>query len=131
MFSSGMVLQRAPHSPSVWGRAAPGSPVVLTVTQFDDVVLTSDPVTTGTDGTWSVVVGSWPAGSGYSLQFSSGEEVVTLQDVAFGDVWLCSGQSNMQWTVAGVRDAAEEIENALLYEDLRLMQVANIWSKVG
>ena len=53
-----------------------------------------------------------------------------VSDVAFGDVWVCSGQSNMQWTVAGVRDAAAEIENALLYEDLRLLQVANVWSKV-
>merc|ERR1711936_311411 len=131
MFSDGMVLQRSPHSPSVWGRAAPGSTVTVTVMQFDDILHTSEPVIADeTDGVWSVSVGSWPAGTGFSLKFLNGAEEVTVSDVAFGDVWLCSGQSNMQWTVAGVRDAGEEIENAVLYEDLRLMQVANIWSKV-
>ena len=131
MFSDGMVLQRYPHSPSVWGRAAPGSTVTVTVMQFDDILYTSEPVIADeTDGVWSVSVGSWPADTGFSLKFLNGAEEVTVSDVAFGDVWLCSGQSNMQWTVAGVRDAGEEIENAVLYEDLRLMQVANIWSKV-
>ena len=131
MFSDGMVLQREPHTPSIWGRATAGSTVSVTIMLFDDTLATTDTVTTDSQGVWSVSVGSWPAGSGYSLRINNeGGEPLIVSDVAFGDVWVCSGQSNMQWTVAGVRDASAEIENALLYEDLRLLQVANVWSKV-
>ena len=54
--------------------------------------------------------------------------MLTLSDVAFGDVWLCSGQSNMEWTVSGVRDAQAEIEAGALYQDIRLLRLANIFS---
>ena len=64
IFSDGLVLQRAPHSPSVWGRNIPGFTVSLILQLFDDAVLITDPVVTDSDGVWSINVGSWPAGSG-------------------------------------------------------------------
>ena len=57
----------------------------------------TDNVPVGEDGVWSVGLGSWPPGIGYSLHIwlEDTGDVITLSDVAFGDVWVCSGQSNM------------------------------------
>lgn len=57
-------------------------------------------------------------------------EKLVLDDVAFGEVWFCSGQSNMEWTVRGDRNAEAEIEAATLYENLRLMKVERNYSSV-
>ena len=68
IFSSQMVLQREPHSPSVWGFGPPGSTVLLTLTapspqtppaHYEGVV--------GGEGVWSVSIGSWPAGQSDNL----------------------------------------------------------------
>ena len=133
MFSSGMVLQREPNSPSVWGLAAQGSRVAIDITLNNETEFITENVVVGPDGVWRINLGMWPAGAGYSLHvinfLSDGtSQVVTLADVAFGDVWLCSGQSNMEWTVAGVRDAQAEIEAGALYQDIRLLRISNIFS---
>ena len=71
------------------------------------------------------------AGFRVEVEMLSGEaEKLVLDDVAFGEVWFCSGQSNMEWTVRGVRDAAAEIEAATLYENIRLMKVERNYSSV-
>ena len=97
MFSSGMVLQREPHSPSVWGRAPPNTRVGLNVSLGEESLLVTDHVPVGDDGVWTINVGSWPPGIGYSLHFMLEDtgDIITLNDIAFGDVWVCSGQSNM------------------------------------
>ena len=69
------------------------------------------------DGTWSVTIapseGLVPplVGTGFTVEATNtgpeGESSVILSDVAFGEVWLCSGQSNMEWTINGVRDAQQ------------------------
>ena len=100
MFSSEMVLQREPHSPSVWGRAPPNTRVGLNVSLGEESLLVTDHVPVGDDGVWTINVGSWPPGIGYSLHFinytpEDTGDIITLDDIAFGDVWVCSGQSNM------------------------------------
>ena len=57
----------------------------------------TDHVPVGDDGVWTINVGSWPPGIGYSLHFMLEDtgDIITLNDIAFGDVWVCSGQSNM------------------------------------
>ena len=71
------------------------------------------------------------AGFRVEVEMLSGEaEKLVLDDVAFGEVWFCSGQSNMEFTVRGVRDAAAEIEAATLYENIRLMKVERNYSSV-
>jgi sialate O-acetylesterase len=47
-------------------------------------------------------------------------EIITLDDVLFGDVWTCSGQSNMQWSLSRIFNASIEIENAYKYPKVRL-----------
>ena len=98
MFSSGMVLQREPHSPNIWGFAPPNTMVGVNISLGEEFLQLTDNVPVGEDGVWSVSLGSWPPGIGYGLHIWLMEdtaEVITLSDIAFGDVWVCSGQSNM------------------------------------
>jgi sialate O-acetylesterase len=52
-------------------------------------------------------------------------ETITLNDVLFGDVWICSGQSNMQFSVSGMFNASVEIANANNYPKIRLFTVSD------
>jgi sialate O-acetylesterase len=52
-------------------------------------------------------------------------ETITLDDVLFGDVWICSGQSNMQFSVRGMFNSSIEIENANKYPKIRLFTAAD------
>jgi sialate O-acetylesterase len=52
-------------------------------------------------------------------------EIITLDDVLFGDVWICSGQSNMQFAVYAIFNGSVEIQNANKYPKIRLFAVAN------
>ena len=94
----------------------------------------SEPVTSGDNGYWMVRLEDDEhlerqlVGPGYTVDVIntdvSGEaHTISLVDVAFGDVWFCSGQSNMEWRVKSVRSAAAEITAATNYEDIRLLKV--------
>ena len=111
MFSSRMVLQREPHSPSVWGLAPPNTRVGVNISLGSESLQLADHVPVGEDGVWTVSLGKWPPGIGYSLHFMLEDtgDLITLEDISFGDVWVCSGQSNM---VLLVRELKEE-ENCL------------------
>jgi len=76
----------------------------------------SDPV----DGSWLVALPPQEAGSGYQIVVSDGVTSITLEDVAFGDVFLCSGQSNMEMSVGDAFNASAEIADSGNYPDLRL-----------
>ena len=51
---------------------------------------------------WSVLLAARPAGGPYTLTMKASGTSLTLKDVLFGDVWLCSGQSNMEFSIPGV-----------------------------
>lgn len=65
----------------------------------------------GADGRWQVLLPALPAGGPHTMTVT-GPETVNLQDILIGDVWICSGQSNMEWKVASSNDAAAEIAAA-------------------
>src|SRR3546814_20157096 len=58
-----------------------------------------------------------------------GTDRIALQDILIGDIWVCSGQSNMQWTVKNSNDSDEEIKNAS-YPEIRLFYVKRTTSAV-
>ncbi|WAR27951.1 SIAE-like protein [Mya arenaria] len=73
--------------------------------------------------------GHYKSGPGpYQINITSSEGTLTMNDVMFGDVWLCSGQSNMQFTTSMVFNASEEVTDANNYPDIRLFTVALKWS---
>jgi sialate O-acetylesterase len=115
LFSDNMVLQRDREVP-VWGEAAAGAQVRIV---FHGQ---SASVTAGPDGKWSVKVGPFPAGGPYELFIESASEKLTVKNVLIGDVWFCSGQSNMWWSVTRAKDGAKEIPLAN-YPKLRLITI--------
>lgn len=88
IFRDNMVLQRdAPLR--VYGWASPGEKVNVAFSNQ------SGSATADKSGKWKVVLPAMPAGGPYELKINS----ITLKDVLLGDIWICSGQSNMQWPV--------------------------------
>jgi sialate O-acetylesterase len=126
--ASHMVLQREPQQARVWGWAAASAKVTLTV--YDSDKNTLEVVSTIADpqsGAWEIDIPPQPPRTGVMLQFLAvvfGEtNIRILKDVAFGDVFLCSGQSNMEMSIAGVFNASDEIQDSMHYPHLRLASV--------
>jgi sialate O-acetylesterase len=106
LFSDGAVVQRD-QPLTVWGWATPGAKIEVS---FDG---RSAQARSSSDGAWRVELPAHAAGGPYLLQASeNGGDVVTVRDVLVGDVWLASGQSNMEWPVAQAKDAEREIASA-------------------
>jgi len=83
----------------------------------------------GGDGRWRVPLPAAPAGGPYVLQARSGKEQVQAQDILVGDVWLCSGQSNMELQVHRTLDSRSELLNAR-HDEIRLLSVKQEYSPV-
>lgn len=77
----------------------------------------------GADGRWEATLPAQPAGGPFVLEARSGDARVQAPDVLLGDVWLCSGQSNMELPVQRTLDARSELLNAR-HDDIRLLTVA-------
>jgi hypothetical protein len=90
------------ESENVDGAQSSAAAVVARATATTDVVT----------GAFHLSLPPQPTGFGFALHFVAKHQSVTLHNVAFGEVWLCSGQSNMQFTVAGSFNATEEIADS-------------------
>jgi sialate O-acetylesterase len=104
-FRDGMVLQRG-KPVAVWGWASPGEKVRV---EFKGQ---AKPTTTDSGGRWEVKLDSLPASSEPAQLTVTGRNRVSVQGVLVGEVWLCSGQSNMNLPLSAARDAAHEIAAA-------------------
>ena len=78
---------------------------------------------TGKDGRWQISLPAFAAGGPYTLQVTAGKEVLSFDDILFGEVWICSGQSNMEFRVRSAADADAEIAQAD-YPRIRSFNVA-------
>ena len=105
-FGDHMVLQRD-KPVRVWGWADAGAEVEVT---FDGAsVMTM----AGDGGKWICALPAMKASfEGRELSVSSGNDSLTIKDVLVGEVWLCGGQSNMEWTLRGSLEADVEIDSA-------------------
>jgi sialate O-acetylesterase len=121
-----MVLQRAPQRAVVWGF---GDASKLTTLRMNDkiyiTISRSEPANEQGESIWSVtldpVTDEGPFDIHVSQPLANGTLVtITIHDVLFGDVWICSGQSNMQFTVNMMFNATEEIANAGNFPKIRL-----------
>ena len=118
IFSDSMVLQR--NKPiHVWGWADAGASV--------DVKIGDTSVTAEADpkGRFDAELPEMKAGGPHQLTIKSGGDEVTFRDVLIGEVWVCSGQSNMGWSVAASNDADLESLSAN-YPNLRLISVPQV-----
>jgi len=114
-----MVLQRAPASAVVWGFASAGATIE---TSFKGVKYRS---ITGSDGIWrQFLTPTSSAGGPYDITFSASTgESAALHDVMFGDVYICGGQSNMQFSIGGNENKDMYVKQADSYPNIRLFTV--------
>ncbi len=106
VFSDHMVLQQGQRLP-VWGWADPGEAVTVSVAGQ------TKKTKAGKDGAWDVhLKGLKVSKSPVAFTVKGSSNSIDFQDVLVGEVWLCSGQSNMEWTVANSNNPKEEIANA-------------------
>jgi sialate O-acetylesterase len=122
LFGEHMVLQRDKPIP-VWGMAKPGEKVTVL---FNTLIVK---VKADKSGKWLVRLKSMPAGGPFNLEIRGKKNSVLIKDVYVGEVWVCSGQSNMDMTVAkedrywcGVDNEAEEV-NGANYPKIRVFDV--------
>ncbi len=94
LFRDGMVLQRDVAVP-VWGGGQPGEQVTV---RFKGQTKTT---AADASGRWRVTLDALTADARPQELVIAGTTTVTVQDVLVGEVWLCSGQSNMEWTMKG------------------------------
>jgi len=117
LFSDHMVLQQQAAIP-VWGWADPGEQVTVTL---GDAKQTA---TAGADGKWSVTLTECQAGGPLTL-VAKGKNAVQVADVLVGEVWLCSGQSNMAMSVSRSANFPEE-QAAAEYPQIRMFTVNRV-----
>ena len=119
LFSPHMVLQRAPHRATVWGTAPPSTEVTAQIDHTTPVSTTSS-----SSGRWSLSLPPVAASTSRVLTVTSGPSNVTLTEVAFGDVFLCSGQSNMAVPVEFSWGGLEAVAEGHLFPNIRLFDVS-------
>jgi len=120
VFSNNMVLQRNMENP-VWGTASPNSEIIIKIKNQEKRVM-SDNL-----GNWQVKLDKMEAGGPHTLVIS-GKETIQFNNVMIGEVWIASGQSNMEMPLKGdwaqIHNCDEEIKSAN-YPNIRLMTVGH------
>jgi len=105
IFSNHMVFQR--NKPIVlWGWAKPGENIGATIGEVSSARVYAK---ADKKGNWSLQLPAMPAGGPYKLYVTGKDGTIVLEDVLIGEVWVCSGQSNMEWVVKNVTNATKEI----------------------
>ena len=115
VISSNMVLQRDAVVP-IWGWDDPGNEVVVLVGAQKKTAKAAE------DGKWVVNLDPMEAGGPHKIQITSGQDKIILTNVLIGEVWICSGQSNMEWSVRASNNSDQEIANAK-FPQIRLFHI--------
>ncbi|MCA6073758.1 sialate O-acetylesterase [Fulvivirga sedimenti] len=121
IFTSNMVLQRD-QPIHVWGWTGPNETVTVSFNGKSYSALST------ADGSWHVEMPALPAGGPHDMKVISSSEEINFENILMGDVWLCSGQSNMEWIVANSNNAEYEINNSD-HPTIRHYKVEHSWSK--
>ncbi|XP_061262263.1 sialate O-acetylesterase isoform X6 [Bos javanicus] len=124
-----MVLQREPAGAVIWGYGTPRATVTVTLCRDQEPIMKKGTRVKADSNTWTVVLDPMKPGGPYEVmaQQTLGRINFTLRvhDVLFGDVWLCSGQSNMKMTVSQVFNATGELSNTAAYQSVRILSVSS------
>lgn len=105
LFTDNMVIQRETEAP-VWGWGDTGEKVTVSGSWGETAS-----TTVGEAGKWTVTLQTPPAGGPFTITIE-GNNTVEIKNVLSGEVWLCSGQSNMQWPVSKALNPTEEAAKA-------------------
>jgi sialate O-acetylesterase len=114
VFASHMVLQRG-RPIVLFGKANRGEEVTVTFNGITASAIANQP------GDWNVPFPSMNAGGPYTVSIAAAEKTIVLQDVLVGDVWLCSGQSNMDFPLQAAVNNSGEMQRAQNSGNIRLL----------
>jgi sialate O-acetylesterase len=117
IFTDHMVLQQGQEN-KIWGKGKAGEKVSITIDGKTVETVTDE------QGNWSAKLPVLPVGGPYVLKIV-GENAIEIQDVLVGEVWICSGQSNMQWSVGSSKDADLE-RLAAKYPQIRMINFPQV-----
>ncbi len=117
LFGDSMVIQQGMHVP-IWGVASPGILLRVEVAGYTAMAKSAP------DGKWKVRIPPLDYGGPYVLKIMAEDTIIRLKDVMVGEVWLASGQSNMEWSVGmGVGATTQEEINSAHYPQIRYFTV--------
>jgi sialate O-acetylesterase len=117
LFGDHMVLQQGKPD-KIWGWADPGEDITVAISGQTKTAKA------GADGGWYVTLDPLPAGGPHALSVK-GKNEIKIEDVLVGEVWICSGQSNMQWDVRASNDP--DLESlAAKFPRIRLISVPQV-----
>ena len=102
LFGDNMVLQRN-KTDKIWGWSEPGDAIRV------EIGKSTASTTAGADRRWQVEIQPPAAGGPYTLKVSGGRQTIEIHNVLVGDVWICGGQSNMEFKLRGAKNADQEI----------------------
>ena len=109
IFSDNMVLQRD-QPVRIWGKANPGDEIGILFynEQFRSI--------TGVDSSWSILLKKYAATvHPQQLTVSSAHETIVIKNILIGDVWVCIGQSNMEWPMQNELHYKEQVNKAQIH----------------
>lgn len=119
IFSDNMVLQRMQPIP-VYGTANAGDKVEVT---FQEKKLST---ITDQNGRWKIVFPAMKHGGPYEMKVQSNDAAILFKNVLIGDVWLCSGQSNMEFPLKSAETGKEELNHLPVNSSLRLLKLNSL-----
>jgi sialate O-acetylesterase len=127
IFGDNMLIQQKTEAP-IWGKAEPGEKVEIISTWGENASTKTDK-----NGNWKVKLKTPEAGGPYEINIKGNNTEITYENVLIGEVWVCSGQSNMEMPVAGwsprdtIKNSEKEIKNAN-FPNIRLFSVSRAFS---
>ncbi|XP_075460400.1 sialate O-acetylesterase isoform X2 [Ascaphus truei] len=123
-----MVLQKEPSKALIWGYGDVGANITVSIFKGLETITKKAVQINENPGIWKVLLDPMHDSGPYRLvakqYYKEKVQSITLQDILFGDVWLCSGQSNMEMTVSQIFNASKELAEAAHYPHVRLFAAA-------
>ncbi len=117
ILSSGMVLQQN-STVKIWGWGDPLEEIQISASWDDKVIKT----VADSYAQWQVIIDTPTAGGPFEIKIQGYNEII-LSDILIGEVWICSGQSNMAWTASSGIDGAEAAIKEANFSNIRLFNV--------
>jgi len=123
IFGDNMVMQQKTEN-NIWGKASAGENIEITSSWGEKTTAKAK-----VSGKWTAKIKTPAAGGPYELNIKGQDTTITFKNVLIGEVWVCSGQSNMEMPLAGwpprdtIKNSAKEIKNAN-YPKIRLFTVS-------
>jgi len=127
LYQDGMVLQREPEAATIWGYGTLPDGAAATVTcstQKKTKHTSKGALRQEPEEMWKLELEPQVGGSVCTIEINLGcGGQISIKDVSFGDVYLCSGQSNMEFRMGSIYNATEELEYSRTYTDIKFTKV--------